>query len=126
MTKKKLSAQQMKAIEMMADDVKKTYTQQQIADKLGITRSTLWAWRKQPEFQQELQQAVRRNVRERLPRLFDKAIEHAENGNAAALGHILKSVGMFEQDVEVAPKESSEDKIDAIREKLREIEAERK
>lgn len=104
------------AAQLVAED---NLTQQEIADTVGIVRSTLWAWRKHPEFIAKVGQIteeLRRNARlvgiavkenrlkalddrwRRLNAIIEQRAKHDHfqgfpGGNSGLMGRVAKWIG---------------------------------
>jgi Homeodomain-like domain len=78
-------------------------TDQETAAAVGVSRETVWSWRREHlVFQSELEQArdnLWRQAAERLRGLMDKALDNiqaaVEEGNVKASFELLKAVGIY-------------------------------
>lgn len=112
---KKLSAKQIAAIEIMSRPKMNGMTHEQIAQEVGVARSTLFEWKKQDAFTTELKREIVRKTSDRLPEVFDSIIDNIiETGNAAAFRTLLQTHGILTDKVEIETKDASGD-MDAIR-----------
>ncbi|MFY4775508.1 phBC6A51 family helix-turn-helix protein [Metabacillus sp. RGM 3146] len=108
-----LTAEQHIAVKYLAQVKRGGLKQEEIAQECGVTRQTLYRWRKDPLFQQELKQEIVRNTQDRLPEIMDALADHAiKSGNAAAAKLILQANGMLTDKVEVIKPEVERSGID--------------
>lgn len=112
---KKMTAKQHAAIEIMSQPKMNGMTYEQIAQEVGVARSTLFEWKKQDAFMSELKREIVRKTSDRLPEVFDSIIDNIiETGNAAAFRTLLQTHGILTDKVEIETKDASGD-MDAIR-----------
>lgn len=121
-----LNPQQIKAAELMAADVAKTMNLEEIAQEVGVSRNTLYSWRKQDEFQAYLRKQIKSNLSERLPYLLSLGIKFAEKGSGVHFTQLLKAAEFTNvTPTEPTYEKSSDDRKAEIRAKLAALEAER-
>lgn len=114
MSKRRLTEDQLKAIVELAKPDRDTYDE--IAKKIGISHMTLYRWRQDDAFNEELKRQVLRGSVDYLPQVFASIPRHIiEEGNAAMLRTYLQSLGMLTEKVEVDNKGGSGSDIDGIK-----------
>ncbi|MCP1186445.1 phBC6A51 family helix-turn-helix protein [Paenibacillus sp. 1781tsa1] len=94
-----------------------------IAEEIGVSRSTIYAWQKDPEFIAELKgQIVRNNVGE-LPELVGALTRMALEDKSAAMAKLALQVhGMLTDKVEVQTQTSPQTTdIEALRQRIEAI-----
>lgn len=115
-----LRPEQYTAIEWLVQPKHGGKTLEEIAELCGVSRQTLYTWRRSDEFQAELKAEVRRYSADRLGEVMDAMIRSAiEEGSAAAGKLVLQANAMLTDKVEVETRtsESSVD-IDGLRARL--------
>lgn len=119
MAKTKLSESQYAAIAILSQPKRAGLTYEQIAEQLGISTVTLFRWRRDDRFNDELKREIMRSTIDRLPEVMASVPDHIINdGNAAMLRTLLQSHDMLTDKVEVETNDKAID-IDAIRAKLK-------
>jgi transcriptional regulator with XRE-family HTH domain len=116
-----LKPEQLLCIEYLAQPKQAGYTMQEIADQCGVSRKTLYEWKKKPEFEAELRRQIKTQVLGKVPDVFDHMYKASQSeGNAAAAKLILQAAEMLTDKLEV--KSTGDDKydIDAMRKKAEE------
>lgn len=94
MSKRKLNERQLNAIVELARPDRGTY--EEVADKIGVSTVTLYKWRQEDAFNEELKRQVLRNSVQYLPEVFASIPKHIiEEGNAAMLRTYLQSPDYF-------------------------------
>jgi len=83
-TKTTFTAKQYKYIEILADPAEKR-DQKAIAKGLGVTRKTLYEWRKLEGFWEEVGKLVQDGTAQRMSRVWDKLLNQCERGNVQAM-----------------------------------------
>lgn len=112
---KRLTEEQLAAVEYLALPNKGGLTNDQIAEMVGVDRSTLYRWKNDDDFQKAVQKAVIRNVHDRLGDLYNAAIDAVvDEKNAAMFRTIIQSAGMLTEKVEVESKQSAHN-VDDLR-----------
>lgn len=100
-----LTQEQYDAISYMARPKKGGLTYDEIAEKVGVHRATLFEWKKNPQFEAELKRQMVRNSQEKLPDLIDSLADIAmRDGNAAMAKLALQINGLLTDKVEVETK----------------------
>lgn len=114
--RKRLDERQLHAIVELARPKRDTY--EQIAEKVGVSAVTLYKWRQEDHFNEEIKKQVLRNSVGSLADVYEAIPRHIiEEGNAAMLRTFLQSLGMLTEKVEVSDTGSGVD-IDAMRAKV--------
>ncbi|WNF06380.1 phBC6A51 family helix-turn-helix protein [Brevibacillus borstelensis] len=120
-----LTPEQYTAIQYLAqpDNGGKTVTE--IAQECGVSVSTLYAWRRKPDFQREIIAETRRNLVNVLPKVNAAMTEAAvDDKNAAAAKLIYQQLGLLTDKVEVEAKASGEvPDIDELKRMVAEIDS---
>lgn len=121
---KRLNEKQIAAIEFLSLPNRGGLSYEEIAEQVGVDRATLYRWRKEDYFNDELKRQIVRNTIERLPDVMASIPDHIiKDGNAAMLRTLLQTHGMLTDKVEVETKGNSGEDIDNMK---AEIEAFRK
>lgn len=119
MAKRRLSDKQYAAIAILSQPKRGGLTYEQIAEQVGVERSTLHRWRQDDAFNDELKRTIMRSTIDRLPEVMASVPDHIINdGNAAMFRTLLQAQGLLTEKVEVETSDKGVD-IDAIRERLR-------
>jgi transcriptional regulator with XRE-family HTH domain len=115
---KKLNEKQIAAIALLSLPKRGGFTYEQVAEKVGIARSTLQEWRKDDAFNEELKRQIVRNTLDDLPDIMESIPKHIiEDGNAALFRTLLQAHGMLTDKVEVEAKGNNAD-IDEMKAKI--------
>lgn len=114
-----LNAGQWVAIEWLAQVKNGGKTQDEIAELCGVTRKTLWQWRRDDEFQQELKREMVRHTGDRLPDILnamaDSAITHK---SAAAAKLILQANDILVDQVRIEAKVKEAVDVETLRARI--------
>jgi transposase-like protein len=90
------------AIQYLAQAKNGGLTHEEIAKKAGVSRATVFNWKKQPLFERELKAEMVRQSRNRIPEVIERLADMVINeGNAAAAKLLLQMNGMLSEKVEV-------------------------
>lgn len=117
MSKRRLNERQLNAIVELARPDRGTY--EEIADKIGVSTVTLYKWRQEDAFNEELKRQVLRNSVQYLPEVFASIPKHIiEEGNAAMLRTYLQSLGMLTEKVEVENKSGTDTDVDEMKARI--------
>ena len=117
MGRRRLDERQLNAIVELAKPDRDTY--EEIAEKVGVSTVTLWKWRQDDLFNEELKRQVLRGSVAYLPDVFASIPKHIiEEGNAAMLRTYLQSLGMLTEKVEVDNKGDRDTDMDEMRAKI--------
>lgn len=115
----KLNEKQIAAIEYLALPKRGGLTYDEIAERVGIARSTLQEWRKEDVFITQLNRRIIQNTQEHLPEIFEAAIKGiTEDRNAAIFRTFLQAHGLLTEKHEIDTKANVD--IDAMRAKVEE------
>ncbi|MBS4162021.1 hypothetical protein GWP49_33720, partial [Klebsiella pneumoniae] len=99
----------------------------QIAEEVGVSRQTLYEWRKNDSFNDELKRQIMRNTLDRLPEVMDFIPDHIINdGNAAMFRTLLQAHSMLTDNVVVENKNGSDTDIDEMKAQIERMRALRK
>lgn len=124
---KRLSEKQLAAVALLALPGRGGMTYEEIAEKVGVSRQTLHAWRNQDEFNEEIKKQVLRNAVEHLPDMYAAIPRHViEDGNAAFFRTYIQSLGMLTEHVEIENKSNTDTNIDQIKADIERIKMARK
>ncbi|MGE7843895.1 phBC6A51 family helix-turn-helix protein [Lysinibacillus sp. NPDC093712] len=111
----KLNDKQYAAIAILSQPKRGGLTYEQVAEEVGVSRTTLAEWRKRDDFNDELKRQIMRDTIERLPEVMASIPDHIINdGNAAMFRTLLQAQGLLTEKVEVTAQANGND-IDAIR-----------
>lgn len=117
MSRRRLDERQLNAIVELAKPDRDTY--EEIAEKIGVSTVTLWKWRQDDLFNEELKRQVLRGSVAYLPDVFASIPKHIiEEGNAAMLRTYLQSLGMLTEKVEVDSRGDRDTDMDEMRAKI--------
>lgn len=113
----RLNEKQTAAIEFLALPKRGGLTYDEVAERVGIARSTLQEWRKDDAFISQLNRRIIQNTQEHLPEIFEAAIKGiTEDRNAAIFRTFLQAHGLLTEKHEIESKGSVD--IDAMRAKV--------
>jgi hypothetical protein len=90
-TRKTLSAKQLEAIEFLMDNPNLSY--EATAEMLGIARKTLYNWRHNELFKNELDKRLKDRWKDSERLAIDTMVELCKTGNYNATKYILDSLG---------------------------------
>ena len=89
-----LNEKQHAAIALLSIPGRGGLTYEEVSLKVGVSRQTLSAWRKQDEFNKELKAEIVRNTLEDLPEIMKSLKEHiVRDGNAALCARYCRRTG---------------------------------
>ncbi|SET41997.1 Helix-turn-helix of insertion element transposase [Oceanobacillus limi] len=117
---KRLSEKQIAAITILAQPKMNGMTNDQIAEEVGVDRSTLYRWKNDDTFNEELKRTIMRNTLDRLPEVMASIPDHIINdGNAAMFRTLLQAHGVLTEKHEINTKSSGDSTdIDAMKAEL--------
>jgi hypothetical protein len=116
---KQLTQEQYDAIAWMAQPKRGGKTYDEIAQIVGVHRSTLFEWKKNPVFEAELKRQMVRNSQDKLPELIESLADIAiRDGNAAMAKLALQINGLLTDKVEVETKNADGTDITALKERI--------
>ena len=105
----KLNEKQIAAIEYMALPKRGGLTYVQIAEKVGVSEQTIHRWKNDDTFYNALSRTIVRNTQDRLPELFDAAIDGViTEKNAALFRTLIQAHGLLTEKVEDVTKGSGD------------------
>jgi hypothetical protein len=116
MASRKLNDKQYAAIALLAMPKRGGLTYDQVAEQVGVSRQTLYEWRNNDVFNDEMKKQVLRNAVEHLPDMYASIPKHViEDGNAALFRTYIQSLGMLTEKVEVDNKNAGNTDVDAMK-----------
>jgi transcriptional regulator with XRE-family HTH domain len=119
---KRLNEKQYAAIAILSQPKRAGLTYEQVAEEVGIARSTLQEWRKDDAFNDELKRQIMRDTIDRLPEVMASVPDHIINdGNAAMFRTLLQAQGLLTERVEVEAKGGATADIDGMRAEIERI-----
>jgi transposase-like protein len=117
-----LKPEQLQAVKYLAQPKQGGLTHEQIAEKVGVSRQTLYNWRRGIEFNDEIKREINRNTMHRIPDVIDSLLTQATKENqpsAKAAELLLKTVSMLNDRLEVEDRTKKDDNqatdIDAMK-----------
>jgi transposase-like protein len=111
-----LTAEQLIAIDWLAQPKKGGKTYEEIAELCGVTARTLENWRKTAKFDAEFRRAIRRNNDVRLPELLGSLAGIAIDDRNAAMAKLALQVGgVLTESIEVTNKDGEGTDVEALR-----------
>lgn len=111
----KLNDKQYAAIALLALPKRGGMTYEQVAERVGVHRDTLLAWRKDDAFNDELKRTIMRNTIDDLPEIMASIPRHIiEDGNAALFRTLMQAQGLLTDKVEITTDNKAND-VDAIK-----------
>lgn len=117
-----LKPEQIQAIKYLAQPKQGGLTHEQIAEKVGVSRQTLYNWRQDIRFTDEIKREINRNTMHRIPDVIDSLLTQATKENqpsAKAAELLLKTVSMLNDRLEVEDRTKKDDNqatdIDAMK-----------
>lgn len=116
----KLSSEQYAAIALLSLPKRNGMTYEQVSEQVGIDVRTLYRWRSDDRFNDELKRKIMRDTLDRLPEVQASIPDHIINdGNAAMYRTMMQSLGLLTDKVEVETTQKGAVDIEAIRERLK-------
>ena len=111
----KLNEKQIAAIAILAQPKRGGLTYEQVAEEVGVARSTLFEWKKQDVFHNALKAEIVRNTADRLPEVFSSMVDNIiDTGNAAAFRTLVQMHGLLTDKIEIDAKGNGAD-VDAMK-----------
>jgi len=116
----KLSDKQYAAIAILSLPKRGGMTYEEVADKVGVHRTTLHEWRRNDDFNKVMKDTIVRNTLDDLPEIMASIPRHiVDTGNAALFRTLLQAHGLLTEKVEVETKTGNVD-VESIRERMAE------
>ncbi|MBH9965578.1 phBC6A51 family helix-turn-helix protein [[Bacillus] enclensis] len=119
---KHLKPEQLNAIKLLAQPKQGGLTHEEIAEKVGVTRQTLYNWRQDVRFNDEIKREISRNTMQHIPAIIDSLVKQAtkeSQPSAKAAELLLKTVSMLNDRLEIEDRskssENSTTDIDAMK-----------
>jgi hypothetical protein len=85
---KQWTPKQLRAIEMLSSPNEMDLTE--IAEDIGVNFSTLWRWRRDPDFQKAVTELAYSCLKDELPKVYKSLGKKAVGGNVKAIELMLK------------------------------------
>ncbi|MBS4193491.1 phBC6A51 family helix-turn-helix protein [Lederbergia citri] len=126
---KRLNEKQIAAITILAQPKRGGLTYEEVAEQVGVARSTLYEWKKSDLFNEALKREVVRNTLDRLPEVLESVPDHIiKDGNAAMLRTYLQMHDLLSDKLEIDNKASTESTsdLDAMKAEIARMRNERK
>jgi DNA-binding XRE family transcriptional regulator len=101
---KRLNENQLLAIKYLSQP--NGMTQEEIADEVGVSRQTLYRWRSELEFQDEIKREINRNTLTHIPAVMNTLQKKAIDGDNKSAELLLKSLSMLNNVVEYEDRKS--------------------
>lgn len=118
--KKQINEKQYAAIALLSIPKRDGLTYEEVADRVGVSRQTLAAWRKDDAFSKALKDEIVRTTLDDLPEVMKSLAGHIiRDGNAALLRTLLQAHGMLTEKHEIETNSNGPVDIDAIRERMK-------
>jgi len=118
LTRRRLSEQQIQAIEFLALPGRGGMTYEQIATEVGVHRDTLLKWRKNDVFNEAMKKRTVELTQERIPDVLEAAIQGIiEDRNAAIFRTFMQAHGLLTEKHEVIAESKGED-LDAMKARI--------
>ncbi|KRG13349.1 hypothetical protein ACA30_15745 [Virgibacillus soli] len=106
---KRLNEKQLAVITILAQPKRGGFTYGEVAEQVGVARSTLYEWKKQDGFNKALKAEIVRNTLDRLPEVLESVPDHIiKDGNAAMLRTYLQMHDLLSDKLEIDNKSSAE------------------
>jgi transposase-like protein len=119
---KNLKPEQIEAIKYLAQPKQGGLTHEQIAEKVGVSRQTLFNWRQSVHFTDEIKREINRNTMHRIPDVIDSLLTQATKENqpsAKAAELLLKTVSMLNDQLTIEDRSKKDENkatdIDAMK-----------
>jgi transcriptional regulator with XRE-family HTH domain len=114
-----LKPEQLEAIKYLALPKQGGLSHEQIAEKVGVTRQTLYRWRQDLKFNDEIKREINRNTLTHIPDVMNTLIKKAIEGDNKASELLLKAQSMLNNVVEIEdrknPQKEQSSDIDAMK-----------
>ncbi|MFF2886653.1 phBC6A51 family helix-turn-helix protein [Paenibacillus sp. NPDC057967] len=124
MAMKSLNTEHYVAIRYLALPKSERPTVDEIAEEVGVHRSTIFEWKKDPLFETELKRQMVRNSSDMLPDLIESLPKIAiRDGNAAMAKLALQINGLLTDKIEVETRDSGSTDVEALRLRLEAMKA---
>lgn len=112
----RLSEKQIACIEYLSQPKRGGLTYAEVAEEVGIARSTIFEWRKNDAFNEALNREIVRKTADRMPEVLDSMVDNIiETGNAAAFRTMVQMHGMLTERLEIDSSKGNAEDIDDIR-----------
>lgn len=120
MSRRKLSPKQIAAIELLTEVGTDHLTYEEIAERVGVSSSTLRRWRTEnDDFMNEMISQTKRNAVRELPRVMRAVPDIIINSeNAAMFRTWMQSIGALTEKVEVSTETKDDVDVESLRKRL--------
>jgi L-serine deaminase len=118
-----LKPDQLLAIEFLAQPGNAGHTVEQVAKECGVSRKTIYEWKKKPEFEAELKRQIKRNLLNRVPDVMEAMIQASiTEGNAAAAKLVVQAAEMLTDNIVMETKDNGKD-VEELKRRIAEYKA---
>lgn len=118
----RLSEKQWQAVALLSQPKMAGMTYEEIAEEVGVTTMTLWRWRQQDKFNEEIKRQVLRNAVRHLPDMYEAVPRHViEDGNAAMFRTFVQSLGMLKEHIEIEDNRDDGRDLDEMKAQIEEF-----
>lgn len=114
-----LKPEQYEAIAYLNQPKRSRLTVEEIAERVGVSRKTIFNWKRDPAFDFELKRSIVARTQDKLPEAMDAIADAViEDRNAAMAKILLEAHGMLTQKSEVNVRDSKAIDKDALEKRL--------
>jgi L-serine deaminase len=118
-----LKPDQLLAIEYLSQPGNAGHTVEGVAKECGVSRKTIYEWKKKPEFEAELKRQIKRNLLNRVPDVMEAMIQASiTEGNAAAAKLVVQAAEMLTDNIVMETKDSGKD-VEELKRRIAEYKA---
>ncbi len=117
---KRLNTEHYHAIKLLAQPRQGGLTTEQIAEQVGVSRATIFNWKKDPVFERELKREMVRNAQSKLPEVIENIYKVAAETENAAMAKLVLQLNdlLTEKHEVVASDKATEVDYDALDDEL--------
>lgn len=114
-----LKLEQYEAIAYLNQPKRSRLTVEEIAERVGVSRKTIFNWKRDPAFDFELKRSIVARTQDKLPEAMDAIADAViEDRNAAMAKILLEAHGMLTQKSEVNVRDSKAIDKDELEKRL--------
>lgn len=118
-----LKPDQLLAIEYLSQPGNAGHTVEEVAKECGVSRKTIYEWKKKPEFDSELKRQIKRNLLNRVPDVMEAMIQASiKEGNAAAAKLVVQAAEMLTDNIVMETKGDTKD-VEELKRRIAEYKA---
>jgi L-serine deaminase len=118
-----LKPDQLLAIEYLSQPGNAGHTVEEVAKECGVSRKTIYEWKKKPEFEAELKRQIKRNLLNRVPDVMEAMIQASiTEGNAAAAKLVVQAAEMLTDNIVMETKGDTKD-VEELKRRIAEYKA---